>query len=330
MIEPSLLLTLAVLAQADAQEEEPPPPLPNSMVWTWTKKQESRLRKIEREVVKGADDRFRQKETSYAVDTYGSPRLAAEIGLFLEVFEESVLEVLDADRRYSAQPTVKLFDNRAEFQKAAPMSAGARLVYEAIPEPKGKTKHRIKILANDLFAYVENNEKPTFNDLPLADLRAEGARAVLVGVLGRPNVSAWFEEGVCRWFSTWDPREKKKLAFAGRLARSEGMTTIIASMKNARTGWRPSLENLTRISPTSWPGRGLSSEATNEQWSESVIDALMTAKGAKSTREDLIEEFVRIGLAKTSHALHDPKDITSIEKIWLRHLDGLAPKADSK
>ena len=225
----------------------------------------------------------------------------------------------------SAQPTVKVFDNRAEFQKLAPMSAGARLVYDAIPEPKGKTRHRIKILDNHLYAYIENVPEPTFADLPLADLRAEGARAVLVGVLGRPNVSAWFEEGACRYFATWDPREKKKAALEGRRARSEGMKTIVDSMKNARTGWRPSLEKLVRISPTSWPGRGLSNDVSNEQWAESVVDALMTAKGAKRAREDLIDEFVRVGLAKTSHYLHEPKQVTSLEKIWMRHLDGLAP-----
>ncbi|MFG0319906.1 MAG: hypothetical protein ACF8XB_21725, partial [Planctomycetota bacterium JB042] len=160
--------------------------------WAFDKKEERRIRKLEREVVEGADGRFRLSETSWKIDTYGSARLAAELGVYLEAFEESVLDRFDAKRQFAECPTLKVFPSRAAFQEAAPMQSGASLRYEAIPEPKGRSRHRIKILDNHLYTYVEENDDPAFSDLNLPAIRAEAAKAVVIGMIGRPNVAAWF------------------------------------------------------------------------------------------------------------------------------------------
>ena len=223
MTSPLLPLLLS-LCFAQAEEEEPPPQPPEP-VWTWTRKEERELRKLEREVTGGAS-RCALEQTQWKVNTFGSARFAAEVGLYLDLFEATVLEQLDTKRQFSEAPTVVIYKTRTEFQEKAPMKSGAGLIYHAITEPPGKGKHRIKILDNHLYAYIENVEDPGLNDLDLRALRAEAAQAILIGVLGRPEVAIWFEKGVAEYFASWDLHEPPGQAPELRRARSPGLAAL--------------------------------------------------------------------------------------------------------
>lgn len=310
---------------APAEEEEAPPvrtELAFDREWAFDKKEERLIRKVEREVVQGADDRFRHAETNWKVDTYGSARLAAELGVYLDAFEESVLECFDAKRQFSEYPTIKVFASRAEFQEAAPMKGAASLEYEAIVEPKGKSRHRIKILDNHLYTYIEETPDPVFTDLNLPALRAEAAKGVLIGFLGRPNVTTWFEKGSAAWFASWDFHAPKREALDLRRACSPGSAAIKAHLSSARSNWLPSLERLVRLSDHSWEGQRLTSAVSNDAWAESIVDLLLTEKRARRLREELVDDFVREGLSGTGTAILPDDVIRNLEKHWARHIEG--------
>ena len=319
MTSPLLPLLLS-LCFAQAEEEEPPPQPPEP-VWTWTRKEERELRKLEREVTGGAS-RCALEQTQWKVNTFGSARFAAEVGLYLDLFEATVLEQLDTKRQFSEAPTVVIYKTRTEFQEKAPMKSGAGLIYHAITEPPGKGKHRIKILDNHLYAYIENVEDPGLNDLDLRALRAEAAQAILIGVLGRPEVAIWFEKGVAEYFASWDLHEPPGQAPELRRARSPGLAALREHLRG-NTIWLPPLDRLTNLRPTAWDARQMSEEVSNDAFAESIIDLLVTEKKARSLREKIVREYIKVGLSGTRIASLPKKELEPLEKLWAKHVDQL-------
>lgn len=317
----ALLLPLSF--QEGQEEQEAPaevdrPVLESDTGWTWTRKEDRQIRELQREVKDGVD-RFRLRESQWKIDTYGSARLAAELGYYLNLFEATVLEQLDTRRQFSEAPTVMVFATRKEFQEKAPMRDRAALIYHAVTDPAGKSKHRIRILDNHLYTYVEGVESPTLRDLPLPELRAEAARAILIGVLGRPEVCVWFEKGTGAWFSTWNMHDPPREALDLRLRRSTAAVAIREHLARQK-GWLPPLERLTNLRELSWDSRQAGGEVGNDAWAESMVDLLISERRAKKLRERLLREFIKVGLSGSGTATVDKKDLRALEKLWKRHV----------
>lgn len=291
---------------------------PSRSEWVWTKKEESRIRKMMRSVELGGDDKYRLSQTSWHVATFGSARLAAEIGVYMELFEAAVLERMGLKRNHSVEPEVVVLDTYAEFQKKAPLSSGAGLVYEAVDDGKGK--NRTRILDNQLYTVIEDNDDPQFSDLKLSAIHTQAAKAILIGVFGRPHISMWYQEGVEAYFADWDLHENpKKDALLNRRERSEGVAQL-RLFRSKKGDWLPPIAKLISKSPDGYRAMSLDGDVPNEIWSESVIDLLLTEKRAKSLKEDINEEILRVGLSGKGTALTDIKTADAVAKLWERHV----------
>ena len=320
MLEVLLALSCSILGDDAVDEPEKP-------AWTWSSKEDRAIRKLEKKIEKGGDDKYYLEATAWKVTTYASPRMAAELSYYLELFEASMLEQLGLTRNFSVEPEVVVLSSYKEFQEKAPLSPGAGLVYEAVTDGRGKS--RTRILENRLYTVVEDNPEPQFHDLPLASIRGQAAKSILIGVFGRPGITPWYEAGIVEFFTEWDLREEpKKGGYEARRQRSLGIDDLKEYCAE-RGNYLPAIEKLVASTPTAYRTTVMKTDMSDDAWSETVIDLLLTEKRARSVRDDIHDEILRVGMSGSGSAIIDERTAKAVARLWKRHVElVLAPKEE--
>lgn len=295
--------------------------------WTWTEKEERTLGKLERRV-KEEEGVFRLSEShAWRVETPGSARLAAEIGLYLAMLETAVLDLTGAKRELAAYPTVKVYASTSELREAVPETRG-RTVYRYRWENNdyGNNVMRKQVVENHLYTTLNGSDEVGLARIDLDALRAEGTRAVLCGIFSQYQVAPWFEDGVTSFFATWDLRVTGRAAdedaFDARRARSTNMPSRPAG--DAAPEPLPPLAPLLGQDLAGYARNRVVPGMSNRAAAESLVDALISAKGAKSLRQAVMKEISKSAARGRKKTVLESKTVARLEKLWQSHLESLS------
>ncbi|MFG0316674.1 MAG: hypothetical protein ACF8XB_05335 [Planctomycetota bacterium JB042] len=296
--------------------------------WEWTEKEERTLAKLERSV-KEDDGIFRlSKGRAWNVETPGSARLAAEVSLYLTMLEDVICDLTGEKRELGAYPTVQVLASSAELAEKAPGARGAAYRYRWESEQTGTASVRKRVVENHLYIVAAGDaDAATLDAIDLPALREEGTRAVLCGIFGQPRACAWFEEGMASFLSTWDlhvaGRAIDEAAFEERRLRSSNMAAARAALeRDASSGGPPKLASLLAATERELRKKRLVPGMSNEAAAESLIDALLTSKGARSLRKSVSKEIARSAARGRDRVLLESADVARLERLWHEHLAG--------
>lgn len=294
---------------------------------TWTKKQEGRLRKLEKKARKG-ESMAVLAEGTWRVECPGSPRLAAEINLYMELLEERLLGLLGGKRVQIADATVKVFPDRAAFiQEVSNAQGNFAFRFRIENDQIGPGVFRNRVVENHLYTFMPDRAagEVTLGDFNLTALRREGARGVLCGISGQLWSSAWFEVGVSSFCESIELNEDRKTWIASRRDRSARS----ASLRRFRVGEddRLSLAPLFELTAKDWNSKTGVEGLENVVAAEGLVDYLLTERKAKSLRDAVVKAYKKAGGTRAYMMELEKKDVRRLERAFAAHLETLRSTA---
>ncbi len=302
-----LCVAASFVAQDGGEEERSREEPVRSSPWTWTTRDEREIDDRVKSVREQAGT-FRLRAGGFNVEAEVDARFAAEVSLFMEQFEKAFEAVTDWRPQDSVEPTIVIYDTKAEFTRQFP--GGERGAFNYSWEGKRWSQFH-------LYTYVDRDAEREFANFPYVVLQHEGAHAFLRRVFGRNEIPPWLDEGIGAWFQAYDLRlpvaKNKNLDHFERseyfwylrmLCGKYGQTTPPLSRLTERTreDWNPDLFGV--------------GARRNYALAETIADLLIGRSKGRPFLQKL-HDGIRKGRAEEALSA---KELTRLEELWKDHV----------
>lgn len=249
---------------------------------------------------------FDVRGRSFHVRAPNSARFAAELAVFLELFQTEFFARVDAKPQLDVVPTVIVYATPAEL--GARCANGDRSAFNWLVKDKAWPEFHV-------YAALEAPKIAAIAEYDLRPLQRGVARALLRRIAGRNSPPAWLEEGIAAWFEGLDVRANFANDRSARCRRSPYLT--LARELLALSDHPPTLAALFSIRLEDWNTDGFT-ETTRRRnaQAEAFVDLLLATDAAKSERKAVFEALRRgVPLDKLQ-----VKELAALERKWIDHM----------
>lgn len=291
--------------------------------WIWTKKEERKLRDLEKDV-ELKDNRHTLETEHWLVQSTINERFTAELALFMEIFYDVFVDSFGYLKKVkdTEKQTVIVFASADEFNAHNPMP-GARGYYS----PGSR----------EIVTYMEADRLLTFGNCYHPVIQHEGTHALFHRFMGGKPIPAWLNEGMATFYEYWDYRSDGEPTGSGKddlAARRERRATSSRKYglrdylrKNGQT--YPRLEYVVSLnSHAKWNVDGMGPvTAYHYGLAESVSDFLLSYGSGRKLLDDVFERLQKAEVERTPEGfgvinaeLVTKKELKKFEKRWWKFL----------